>query len=147
MKKALAISLLVIGNLAAVCALSLIYYFVFPRIFNLVLTILIGLAAVVAVTCASSRLLFPIFERKYRLNSGLFVLFAHVPPIIGTAGYWIVYLILDATGYFKGKGWFADVPGAFFGLFLGITAMAYLISGDAWVSSVTSRSNANRSPK
>ncbi len=146
MKKALAISLLVIGNMAAVLALSLIYYFVFPLIFNLAFTILIGLAAVTALAFASSRL-FSVFKRKYRLNSGLFVLASYIPPVIGAAGYWIVYLILDAAGYFKGKGWFADVPGAFFGLFLGITAMAYLISGDAWVSSVTSRSNANRSPK
>ncbi len=147
MKKALAVLLLVIGNMAAVCALSAVSLFIILMsfdfnhlLFNLAFTLLIGLAAVIALGFASSRLL-PVFERKYSLKEKRFILAAYVSPIIGAAVYWGVCWLLDAAGH--QSGW-SEVG---YTTLLPLTAAAYLISGWAWVSSVTSRSNANRSPK
>ncbi len=136
MNKALAISLLVIGNVAAVCAISAVSLFIINRstdwgnlIFNLVFIPLIGLAAVIALGFASSRLV-PVFERKYCLKTRWFILAAYFSPIIGAAVYWIVCWIGYQSSWSGG-----------YAAFLPLTAIAYLISGGAWASSVTSRSS------
>ncbi len=132
MKKALAILLLVIGNVAAVLALSYINLCVWWSI-NITAAVFIGLAAVAALGFASSRLL-PVFERKYSLKIRWFFLAAYVSPIIGTAIYWIVYMIQNATGQFS--GWGEGLGESFYGIFLSVTAAAYLLSGATWVSTV-----------
>ncbi len=109
MKKALAISLLVIGNVAAVLALSYINLCVWWSI-NITAAVFIGLAAVAALGFASSRLL-PVFERKFNLEAKWFILAAYGFPVIGAMACWMVY----------------DLA-----LFPFITAMAYLISGAIW---------------
>ncbi len=133
MNKALAISLLVIGNLAAVLALSLINIWVLVLTFSVTTVVLIGLAAVAALGFASSRLIY-VFERKYSLKIRWFFLAAYVSPIIGTAIYWIVYMIQNATGQFS--GWGEGLGESFYGIFLSVTAAAYLLSGATWVSTV-----------
>ncbi len=109
MKKALAVSLLVICNAAAVLALSWINFCVWWSI-NVTAAVFIGLAAVAALGFASSRLL-PVFERKLSLEAKRFILAAYGSPVIGAMACWIV----------------DDLA-----LFMFITAMAYLISGAIW---------------
>ncbi len=129
MNKALAVSLLVICNAAAVFAVSILNFFVFSLFFSLGVTVIAGLAVLTALGFASSRLL-PVFERKYRLKTRWFVIASYVPPVVGAAIYWIVFLILDATGYFK--GWFAGLGEFLFAISLSATAAVYLISGVLW---------------
>lgn len=129
MNKALAISLLVICNIAAVCILSVVNLAMFFLTISLALTILIGLAAAAALGFGSSRLL-SVFERKYRLKTKWFILASYVSPIIGTAVYWIVYLSLDAAGYFS--GWFAGLGEFVYAISLSATAAVYFISGVLW---------------
>ncbi len=129
MNKALAVSLLVICNAAAVFAVSILNFFVFSLFFSLGVTVITGLAVLTALGFASSRLL-PVFERKYLLKTRWFVTASHVTPVVGAAIYWIVFLILDATGYFK--GWFAGLGEFLFAISLSATAAVYLISGVLW---------------
>ena len=110
MNKALAISLLVICNVAAVLALSWINICVLCWSISVTVTILIGLVAVAALGFASSRLL-PVFERKLSLEAKWFLLAAYGSPVIGAMVFWIV----------------DDLA-----LVMFITAMAYLISGSIW---------------
>ncbi len=110
MNKALAILLLVIGNMAAVCALSAINFFMFFLTISPFVAVLIGLAAVTVLGFASSRLL-PVFERKLSLEAKWFILAAYGSPVIGAMACWIA----------------DDLA-----LFPFITAMAYLISGAIW---------------
>lgn len=153
MKKALAISLLVICNTAAVCALSAVGLFIMIYLpinpilllFKLAFTALTGLAAVIALGFASSRML-PIFERKYSLKAKWFVLAAYIPPIIGAAVYWIVFLSLDAAGHYN-SGWSDGIAEGLYAFLLSVTAAEYLVSGWAWILEVTSRQAANKSPK
>ncbi len=135
MKKALAVSLLVICNVAAVCALSAINLFMFFLTISPFVAVLIGLAAVTALGFASSRLI-PVFERKLSLKAKWFILAAYISPIIGAAVYWIVYLILDAAGYFS--GWFAGLGEGLYAISLSLTAVAYFISGIGWWASMKS---------
>ncbi len=145
MNKALAISLLVTGNLAAVLALSAINFLIILLIPSLVLLIYICLTAATVLGFASSRML-PIFERKYRLKTRWFFLASYVSPIIGAAVYWIVYLILDAAGYLNDE-WFISLAMPLYALSFSLAAVAYLISGAIWSAIARSRLNANRSPK
>ncbi len=109
MKKALAVSLLVICNAAAVLALSYINLCVWWSI-NIIAAVFIGLAAVAALGFASSRLV-PVFERKFNLEAKWFILASYGFPVIGAMACWMVY----------------DLA-----LFPFITAIAYLISGAIW---------------
>ncbi len=139
MNKALAISLLVIGNVAAVCAISAVSLFIINRstdwgnlIFNLVFIPLIGLAAVIALGFASSRLV-PVFERKYCLKTRWFILAAYISPIIGAAVYWIVFMSFDAAGNYN-SGWSDGIAEGLYAFLLSATALSYLISGAIWSS-------------
>ncbi len=140
MNKALTISLLVIGNLAAVCAISAVSLIIIiylsinliSLLFNLALTILIGLAAVIALGYASSRLI-PVFERKYSLKANRFVLAAYISPIIGAAVYWIVFMSFDAAGNYN-SGWSDGIAEGLYAFLLSATALSYLISGAIWSS-------------
>ncbi len=144
MNKALAVSLLVIGNMAAVLALSAINFLIILLIPSLVLLIYICLTAVTVLGLASSRML-SVFERKYCLKTRWFILASYVPPIIGAAGYWIVYLILNAVGCLNEQ--FAGLAMPLYALSFSLAAVAYLISGVIWSAIARSRLNANRSPK
>ncbi len=132
MNKALAISLLVIGNLAAVLALSLINIWVLVLTFSVTTVVLIGLAAVIALGYASSRLI-PVFERKYSLKANRFVLAAYISPIIGAAVYWIVFMSFDAAGNYN-SGWSDGIAEGLYAFLLSATALSYLISGAIWSS-------------
>ncbi len=153
MKKALAVSLLVICNIAAVCALSAVGLFIivclsinfFSLLFNLAFTALTGLAAVIALGFASSRLL-SVFERKYCLKAKWFVLAAYISPIIGAAVYWIVFMSLDAAGHYN-SGWSDGIPEGLYAFLLSAAAVEYLISGGIWSSRAASRQAADKSPK
>lgn len=133
MNKPLAISLLVICNTAAVFAVSILNFFVFLLFFSLPVTVIVGMAVMIALGFASSRLL-PVFERKYNLKTRWFVIASYVPQIIGAVIYWIVYLRLDAAHYFK--GWLAGVGEFLYAISLSATAAAYLISGVIWCALV-----------
>ncbi len=153
MKKALAISLLVICNMAAVCAISAVGLFIivclsinlFSLLFNLAFTARTGLAAVIALGYASCKLL-SVFERKYSLKAKWFVLAAYISPIIGAAVYWIVFMSLDAAGHY-GSEWFDGIAEGLYTFLMFTAAVEYLISGWAWISKVTSRQAADKSPK
>lgn len=130
MKKALSISLLVICNAAAVFVLSVLFLLLFLLVsFNLPLTVLIGLAVLAALGFASSRIL-RFFKRRFDLQTPLFILFSHVPPVIGAAVYWIVFSALRAAGYFT--GYFAGLSEFIFAIVLAPTAAGYFISGAVW---------------
>ncbi len=153
MKKTLAVSLLVICNVAAVCAISAVSLFIIvclsmnliSLLFNLAVTIVIGLVAVIALGYASCKLL-PIFERKYSLNAKWFVLAAYISPIIGAAVYWIVFMSLDAAGHY-GSDWSDGIAEGLYAFLLSATALAYLISGGILSSKAVSRQSTDKSPK
>lgn len=129
MNKSLALTLLVICNTAVVFAVSLLNFFVFSLFYSLGFTVIAGLAVLTALGFASGHLI-TVFDRKYRLRTRWFVIASYVSPVIGAAVYWIVFMILDAAGHFK--GWFAGVGEMLYGLSLAATAAVYLISGVLW---------------
>lgn len=129
MKKVLAVSLLAICNSAAVFGLSALIFYIMFLIENIPVGIIIGVSALIALGFASSRI-FKVFKRKYGMKLLWFILASHIPPIIGMVIYWIVYLSLDAAGYFT--GWFAGLGELLFGFTLTPAAVIYLISGAIW---------------
>lgn len=131
MKKELAIPLLVLCNLAVVFVMSIVNLLVWGLTISLAAAILIGLAALIALGFASSRVL-RVFKRKYGLRTRWFILASYVPSVVGAAVYFIVYLILDNAGYFRGL--FAGLGEFIYALSLAPTALCYLISGTAWCS-------------
>jgi len=143
MNKALALSLLVICNVTAVCALSAINFLIILLIQSFALAIYICLTAAAVLGFASSRLL-SVFEHKYHLKTRWFILASYVSPVIGAAVYWIVYLILNAAGCFSD---FGGVMSYLFALSLPLPAVAYLISGAVWSAIAKHRLNTKKSPQ
>ena len=129
MKKPLAISLLVLCNSAVVFVMTIVNLVVFFATFSLAAAIIIGLAAIAALGFASSRIL-RVFKRKYGLKMRWFISASYVPSVVGAAVYWIVFWILDNSGYFK--GFLAGVGEYILLLSLAPTAICYFISGFIW---------------
>lgn len=129
MKKPAAMSLLVICNLAVVFVMALINLVIFFMTFSLATAILIGLAALTALGFASSRAL-RLFKQQYGLRTRWFILASYVPSVVGAAVCFIVYLILNRSGYFM--GYFAGLAEFLFLISFAPTATAYLISGTVW---------------
>lgn len=130
MKKPLAITLLVLGNLAAVIGISLLLLFVALTL-DVGLAIIIGLAVLTVLGFASSRIE-KLFGRKYDMKRSRFILAAHVPSAAGSIIYLIVICVLDAAGAFSGM--FAGLLEFLVALSLVPTSLVYLISGVMWVS-------------
>lgn len=144
MKKALAISLLVICNLVAVFAVSILNFFVFLLFFSLSVTVIVGLAVLTALGFASGRFI-TVFDRKYSLKTRWFVIASYITPVAAAAVYWIVFLILDAAGYFK--GWFAGVGELLYAISLSATAAVYFISGLLWCLGVKASASGEQIPE
>lgn len=132
MKKVMAISLLVICNLAAVLAAAAFNVFIFSITgFGLAAAIIIGLFPLCAMGYGLSRSE-RLFSEKFALKKRPFMLISHIPPIIGAVACWLVFLRLSALGYFSG---FLNFGGLFMFLFtvsLSVTAVIYPISSTVW---------------
>lgn len=136
-KKGIAIILLVICNMAAVFAISIISLLVFLFTFILPLAILVGLTLAAATGFAASRI-FRVLKRKKNFKLWQFIVSSFVSPVAGAAIYWIVFLILDAVGYFK--GFLPGLGEAFVGISLSAAAAVYFIVGTAWCTAENDRS-------
>lgn len=136
MKKPAAISLLFICNPAVVFVMTIVNLLTFLLTLSLEAAVIIGLAALVALGFASSRI-YRVFKRKYELRKIWFIIISYVPSVIGALIYWIVYMALDAADYFTGL--FAGLGEFIFLLSLAPTAIVYLISGTIWVCTTGSK--------
>lgn len=128
-KKFLMYSLIVVGNAAVVFLMAVVNLMLFFMTINLAMTIMVGLSALAALGFAASRV-FRVLKRKNGIKFRQFITAAFVPSAVGAAVYWIVYAILDASGYFR--GWFAGLGEGIFGIALAPTACVYLVLGIIW---------------
>lgn len=131
MNKALAVCLLVLCNLAAVTAAAVFNVFIFciTRL-ALVPTVLVALVPLIAMGYGSSRAE-RLFAEKFAMKKSRFMLVSHIPPAIGAAVYLIVYLSLNASGYFT--GWFGGLLEMLLAVSLSATAALYPISSAVWI--------------
>lgn len=124
MKKALALIALIIGSAAVIFGLSILN--LWAVLVLSVFGVLLGILAVVGLGFGLGALQ-GVFERKTGLSWKRFILLAYVPSAAVSAVYFIVVLILDWAGYFKG---FLSGLGEFLtGLAWLITSVAALIAG------------------
>lgn len=126
-KKFIAALLTLICSAAAVFLLTNLNLIIFTlTLFNLPMTILIGLSLAVALGFASSRVA-KLLKRRIGLRVRWFALSAYAPSFIGAVVYWLAYLKLSDLHYFT--GYFAGLSEFIFGLSLAPTAAVYMMSG------------------
>lgn len=124
MKKVLALVALFIGSAAVIFGLSILN--LWAVLFLSVFGLLLGIAAVVGLGFAQAALQ-RVFERKTGLSWVRFMLWAYLPSAAGSIVYFIVVLMLDKAGYFK--GFFAGLGEFIIGLAWSITSVAALAAG------------------
>lgn len=139
MKKPVAITLLILGGLAAVFGMAvlgliLIFEFMWGGL-------LIGIAAVIGMAFGADRLRM-LFKRKYGMNAAKFFLCAYVPPIVGSVILYVVVELLDEAGYFS--GFFAGLGEFLMALSCVIASGAFAAAGGIWlaVSTIIERKRA-----
>ncbi len=124
MKKALALVALFIGSAAVIFGLSILN--LWAVLVLSVFGVLLGILAVVGLGFGLGALQ-GVFEREMELSWKRFILLTYVPSAAVSAVYFIVVLILDWAGYFK--GFFAGLGEFLTGLAWLITSVAALIAG------------------
>lgn len=124
MKKPLAIFLLIIGGAAAIALISAANLMLFFGLYGggLLLAILVTAGAVFGMTRLRG-----VFERHYGISAPRFGLLAFVPSVAVSGIFFIVILILDNAGYFK--GFLAGLGESLFGLTWLITTAAAAVMG------------------
>lgn len=142
MKKPLAITLLVLGGLAAVFGAAML-----GLILILVLMwggLLIGIAAVMGMAFGADRMRI-LYKRKYGMNAAKFFLCAYVPPIVGSVILFVVVELLDEAGYFSGL--FPGLGEFLMALSCVIASGAFAAAGGIWltVSTIIERKRAGLS--
>lgn len=124
MKKVLALIALIIGSAAVIFGLAILN--LWAVLVLSVFGVLLGIAAAVGLGFALSALQ-GVFERKIGLSWKRFILLTYVPSVAVSAVYFIVVLILDRAGYFKGI--LAGLGEFLMGMSWSITSVAALAVG------------------
>ena len=129
MKKSLAIVLLVFGGVAAVFGLAFLCMILFAEL------MWVGLSIDIALICGMAfggYCLSELFRRKYEIGAPMFFLCAYVPPMVGSGIYFIIILILDSVGYFK--GFMAGLREAITALAFVIASIVLAVIGGIWLA-------------
>lgn len=126
-KRFIAAVLTLIFSAAAVFLLTNLNLLIFTlTLFNLPVTILIGLGLAIALGFASSSVA-KLLKRRIGLRVRWFAISAYAPSFVAIPVYWLIYLRLSNlhlfTGFFAGLGEFV------YGLSFTPTAAVYLMSG------------------
>ncbi len=124
MKKALALVALFIGSAAVIFGLSILN--LWAVLVLSVFGVLLGILAVVGLGFGLGALQ-GVVEREVEVSWERFIVLAYVPSAAVSAVYFIVVLILDWAGYFK--GFFGGFGEFLTGLAWSITSAASLIAG------------------
>lgn len=129
MKKPLAVTLLVLGGLAAVFGLSVLCMLLFFELMDIGLFIdfVLVLGAAFGGYCISK-----LYRRKYEMGAPMFFLCAYVPPMIGSGISLTVILILDELGYFN--GFLAGLGEALTALAFVAVSVMLAIAGGIWIA-------------
>lgn len=129
MNKPVAITLLILGGIAAVFGMALLDVVLF---FTLMWSgLLIGIAAVMGMAFGADRLRI-LFKRKYGMNAAKFCLCVYVPSIAASGVCFITVILLDKAGYFT--GFFAGLGEFIFSLSYILTASAFAAAGAIWLA-------------
>lgn len=129
MKKGVAVGLLVVGSVAVIGGISLANLCLFFGLYGggLVLAILVTSGAVFGITRLRGA-----FERRYGISAPKFALLAFVPSVAVSGIFYIVILILDKAGYFR--GFLAGLGEFIYGLVWLITSAAAVVLGAAMLA-------------
>lgn len=73
-----------------------------------------------------------LYRRKYGISAPMFFLCAYVPPLVSSIIYFVIILILDATGYFK--GFMAGLGEALTALAFVAVSVVLVIVGGIWLA-------------
>lgn len=129
MKKPLAVTLLILGGLAAVFVVDIIGILLF---FAMMWGgLLLGIVADIVMAFGADWLR-KLFKRKYGLSAASFVLCAYAPPIAGSVIVYAVVAALDEAGHFRGL--FAGLGEYLFALSCVIASGVFAAAGFIWLA-------------
>lgn len=133
MKKGVAVGLLVVGSALVIAGISVANLILFFAIYGggLLLAMLVTAGTVFGISGLRG-----VFERHYGISAPKFALFAFVPSLAVSGIFYIVILILDKAGYFR--GFLAGLGEFIYGLVWLITSGAAVVLG-AVMLAVTSK--------